>query len=147
MWDLIVSVPDHCLSFYFPIGWNFSNFVDCVLKLFPVCACRMCLYLKIILICTNLRPDNGYVKTKQTHFQFRPETLHVKETESTYLKTVTVNFRSFRSRTHTSRVWLIGWCEVEETNQVPFRQRENWSAFRRLGFQMCHFNFIVNFSG
>ena len=23
MWDLIVSVPDHCLSFYFTIIWNF----------------------------------------------------------------------------------------------------------------------------
>ena len=21
IWDLIVSVPDHCLSFYFPIVW------------------------------------------------------------------------------------------------------------------------------
>ena len=22
MWDLIVSVPDHCLSFYFPLTYN-----------------------------------------------------------------------------------------------------------------------------
>ena len=22
MWDLIVSVPDHCLSFYFPTIWK-----------------------------------------------------------------------------------------------------------------------------
>ena len=21
MWDLTVSVPDHCLSFYFPLAW------------------------------------------------------------------------------------------------------------------------------
>ena len=26
MWDLIVSVPDHCLSFYFPPNANFSRF-------------------------------------------------------------------------------------------------------------------------
>ena len=24
MWDLIVSVPDHCLSFYFPSNDNLS---------------------------------------------------------------------------------------------------------------------------
>ena len=26
MWDLIVSVPDHCLSFYFPIE-EYSSYV------------------------------------------------------------------------------------------------------------------------
>ena len=26
MWDLIVSVPDHCLSFYFPIAFYKSNY-------------------------------------------------------------------------------------------------------------------------
>ena len=25
MWDLIVSVPDHCLSFYFPTGYLSST--------------------------------------------------------------------------------------------------------------------------
>ena len=25
MWDLIVSVPDHCLSFYFPFVLNFHR--------------------------------------------------------------------------------------------------------------------------
>ena len=24
MWDLIVSVPDHCLSFYFPFGPSYG---------------------------------------------------------------------------------------------------------------------------
>ena len=28
MWDLIVSVPDHCLSFYFPYAWSFSDLVQ-----------------------------------------------------------------------------------------------------------------------
>ena len=27
MWDLIVSVPDHCLSFYFSFQWNFIRHV------------------------------------------------------------------------------------------------------------------------
>ena len=25
MWDLIVSVPDHCLSFYFPSGFSHNT--------------------------------------------------------------------------------------------------------------------------
>ena len=25
MWDLIVSVPDHCLSFYFALRWTFNG--------------------------------------------------------------------------------------------------------------------------
>ena len=34
MWDLIVSVPDHCLSFYFSIKPSllFSNFGCCISK-------------------------------------------------------------------------------------------------------------------
>ena len=28
MWDLIVSVPDHCLSFYFLQEFNVSDFTD-----------------------------------------------------------------------------------------------------------------------
>ena len=32
MWDLIVSVPDHCLSFYFPIqfGTTYMAFNECI---------------------------------------------------------------------------------------------------------------------
>ena len=25
MWDLIVSVPDHCLSFYFSVKWSLGQ--------------------------------------------------------------------------------------------------------------------------
>ena len=29
MWDLIVSVPDHCLSFYFSLFWLMASlFID-----------------------------------------------------------------------------------------------------------------------
>ena len=28
MWDLIVSVPDHCLSFYFELIWDFMPFLN-----------------------------------------------------------------------------------------------------------------------
>ena len=28
MWDLIVSVPDHCLSFYFPSGHGPNKFAN-----------------------------------------------------------------------------------------------------------------------
>ena len=33
MWDLIVSVPDHCLSFYFTISRLYFCFCDFVLTL------------------------------------------------------------------------------------------------------------------
>ena len=37
MWDLIVSVPDHCLSFYFVIhAWNSGPDAFLNLKLFNI---------------------------------------------------------------------------------------------------------------
>ena len=33
MWDLIVSVPDHCLSFYFGTSWGIATLTDIILDM------------------------------------------------------------------------------------------------------------------
>ena len=44
MWDLIVSVPDHCLSFYF--GYSYLHSIDPNLVIVPYC----CLFLLFVFI-------------------------------------------------------------------------------------------------
>ena len=49
MWELIVSVPDHCLSFYFnyldPIMIYISLLIDCLFEINDIAVCFLWLSL------------------------------------------------------------------------------------------------------
>ena len=56
MWDLIVSVPDHCLSFYFPLCSCLNLLSD---KFKPTYI--SCLLLKFCVICFCFQKNVVYI--------------------------------------------------------------------------------------
>ena len=62
MWDLIVSVPDHCLSFYlknleFFTQRNIHNYLKYLLNLFPSVSYYLPALISQLNSCNNLRGE------------------------------------------------------------------------------------------
>ena len=54
MWDLIVSVPDHCLSFYFLESWYVASKPVCGLTSYKLKSSVLTSSLKLSVLCERL---------------------------------------------------------------------------------------------